>query len=242
MAGSIASTFVALLVAGPLLALPASFLGEGDAFDEIATSLLPEALLASLVLGGGRRRHPDPRWRARALVLLRLPRPPLAGLGARAPAAVPGYVLVFVLLGQYDEASRSSAPFARSWCQTARYPHHAGPITMLTLVLYPYVYTLGRSAFLASHVSRSRPRARSACPTGRRCAGRTSPGSPRAQRRRRARRDGGVGRLRCGQPARLPRADGRDLPGLVRHLRSSRGPTARDGFGRAGADARPSSA
>ena len=147
----IASTLVALLVAGPLLALPASFIGEGDAFGEIATSLLPEALLASivlgvgvaagtLVLGGGLALlvsfydFPGRRWLDWALVL---------------PLAVPAYVLVFVLLGQYDEASllqravRSLFGVSLPDIRTT-----AGAITVLTLVLYPYVYTLGRSAFL----------------------------------------------------------------------------------------------
>ena len=103
----LASALVALLVAGPLLVLPASFLGEGEAFGEIAKSLLPEALLKSLVLGAGVAvgtllvggglallvsfyDFPGRRWLDWALVL---------------PLAVPAYVLVFVLLGQYDEAS-----------------------------------------------------------------------------------------------------------------------------------------
>ena len=103
----VASALVALLVAGPLLMLPASFVGEGDAFGEIARSLLPEALLKSLVLGAGVAAgtlalggglavlisfydFPGRRWLDWALVL---------------PLAVPAYVLVFVLLGQYDEAS-----------------------------------------------------------------------------------------------------------------------------------------
>ncbi|HEX6025233.1 MAG TPA: iron ABC transporter permease, partial [Solirubrobacter sp.] len=67
------------------------------------------------------------------------------------PLAMPAYVLVFVLLGQYDadgtlqRALRSVLgdgfvlPDVRStW----------GAIAVLTLVLYPYVYVLGRSAFL----------------------------------------------------------------------------------------------
>jgi len=147
----IASTLVALLVAGPLLALPASFIGEGDAFGEIATSLLPEALLASIVLGVGVAAgtlvvggglallvsfydFPGRRWLDWALVL---------------PLAVPAYVLVFVLLGQYDEASplqravRSLFGVSLPDVRTT-----TGAITVLTLVLYPYVYMLGRSAFL----------------------------------------------------------------------------------------------
>src|SRR5918995_1833213 len=142
---------VALLVAGPLLVLPASFLTDPGAFGQIAESLLPEALTASAVLalgvgagtlliGGALAAlvsfydFPGRRWLDWALVL---------------PLAMPAYVLVFVLLGQYD---------ADGWLQGAvrdvlgvQLPEirsAAGAITVLTLVLYPYVYVLGRSAFL----------------------------------------------------------------------------------------------
>ena len=142
---------VALLVAGPLLVLPASFLTDPQAFGEIADSLLPEALKASLVLalgvgagtlllGGSLAAlvsfydFPGRRWLDWALVL---------------PLAMPAYVLVFVLLGQYD---------ADGWLQgTVRdvlgvqlpeIRSTIGTIAVLTVVLYPYVYVLGRSAFL----------------------------------------------------------------------------------------------
>ena len=142
---------VAVLVAGPLLVLPASFVTDPGAFDQIAADLLPEALRASavlalgvgagtLVLGGGLAAlvsfydFPGRRWLDWALVL---------------PLAMPAYVLVFVLLGQYDadgtlqRAMRDvlgvGLPEVRST---------GGTITVLTLVLYPYVYVLGRSAFL----------------------------------------------------------------------------------------------
>ena len=54
--------------------------------------------------------------------------------------AMPAYVLVFVLLGQYDAAALGvRLPELRST---------GGTIAVLTAVLYPYVYVLGRSAFL----------------------------------------------------------------------------------------------
>jgi iron(III) transport system permease protein len=138
------SVVVALVVAGPLLALPLSFVGQGEALDAIAASLLPEALRASavlatgvgaatLALGGALAAlvsfwdFPGRRWLDWALVL---------------PLAVPAYVLVFVLLGQYDSGLFGlglSLPDVRN---------PAGTIAVLTLVLYPYVYVLGRSAFL----------------------------------------------------------------------------------------------
>ena len=50
-------------------------------------------------------------------------------------------MLVFVLLGQYDDAAARAA--AAASCARRR-----GTIAVLTLVLYPYVYVLARSAFL----------------------------------------------------------------------------------------------
>ena len=44
---------VALAVAGPLVALPASFLVSGEMFDQIAQTLLPQALTKSVLLGVG---------------------------------------------------------------------------------------------------------------------------------------------------------------------------------------------
>jgi iron(III) transport system permease protein len=147
----VVGVLVALLVAGPLLVLPASFVAEPGAFDQIADDLLPEALRASavlalgvgagtLLLGGGLAAlvsfydFPGRRWLDWALVL---------------PMAMPAYVLVFVLLGQYD---------ADGWLQRAardllgvQLPEvrsAGGAIAVLTLVLYPYVYVLGRAAFL----------------------------------------------------------------------------------------------
>ena len=142
---------VAAVVAGPLIALPLSFLGEGHAFDQIAASLLGDALAASLVLAAGVGAgtlvlggslaalvsffdFPGRRWLDWALVL---------------PLAMPAYVLVFVLLGQYDEAG----PLQRAVRDTLglQLPDvrtTVGTIVVLTLVLYPYVYVLARSAFL----------------------------------------------------------------------------------------------
>ena len=144
---------IALAIAGPLLVLPASFVGEGGAFDQIAASLLSEALRASVVLAAGVGfgtlalggalavlvsfyDFPGRRWLDWALVL---------------PLAIPAYVLVFVLLGQYDEASPLQSTLRAVFGDDARLPNvrtPVGTIAVLTLVLYPYVYVLGRSAFL----------------------------------------------------------------------------------------------
>lgn len=141
---------VALLVAGPLVALPASFVGEGDAFGQIARTLLPEAVRTSLLLaagvavgtlvvGGGLALlvsfydFPGRGWLDWALVL---------------PLAMPGYVLVFVLLGQLGLASPLQSNLLGGGLEVPGLRSLPGAVVVLTGVLYPYVYVLGRSAFL----------------------------------------------------------------------------------------------
>jgi iron(III) transport system permease protein len=150
---AVVGVLVALVVAGPLIALPLSFVGGGEAFGQIASSLLPEALrnsavlalgvgLGSLLLGGSLAALvsfydlPGRRWLDWALIL---------------PLAMPAYVLVFVLLGQYDANSALQSALRGVFGDGFQLPdirNTAGTITVLTLVLYPYVYVLGRAAFL----------------------------------------------------------------------------------------------
>lgn len=141
---------IALVVVGPLAALPASFVGQGEAFDQIARALLPRALVNSvllaagvgagtLVVGGGLALlvsfydFPGRRWLDWALVL---------------PMAMPAYVLVFVVLGQYGVASPLQTSLFGDGLRIPGLRTPAGAIVVLTAVLYPYVYVLGRSAFL----------------------------------------------------------------------------------------------
>src|SRR5215212_482663 len=124
----------ALLIAGPLLGLPISYLvapGEISKF----SGYLPEALEATAVLVAGVGAgtlvlgtslaalvsfcdFPGRRWIEWALVL---------------PLAVPGYVFTLFALGLELPGVRSQL----------------GAVAVFTLVLYPYVYLLARSAFLA---------------------------------------------------------------------------------------------
>ncbi|HEY8527375.1 MAG TPA: iron ABC transporter permease [Acidimicrobiales bacterium] len=141
---------IALVVVGPLVALPASFVGEGEAFGEISRTLLPRALVTSVLLGAGVGAgtlvvggglavlvsfydFPGRRWLDWALVL---------------PMAMPAYVLVFVVLGQYGLASPLQTSLFGNGLQIPGLRTPVGAIVVLTSVLYPYVYVLGRSAFL----------------------------------------------------------------------------------------------
>ena len=96
----------------------------------------------TLVLGGALAAlvsfydFPGRRWLDWALVL---------------PLAMPAYVLVFVLLGQYDASSplqRALRAVLGDGFQLPEIRSAPGAIAVLTLVLYPYVYVLGRAAFL----------------------------------------------------------------------------------------------
>jgi iron(III) transport system permease protein len=141
---------VALLIVGPLVALPASFIGGDTLFEPLARELLPRALWTSvllatgvavgtLVVGGGLALlvsfydFPGRRVLDWALVL---------------PLAMPGYVLVFVVLGQYGIASPLQSNLFGNGLRIPGLRTPLGAICILTGVLYPYVYVLGRSAFL----------------------------------------------------------------------------------------------
>jgi iron(III) transport system permease protein len=136
---TVVTMLVALLVAGPLIGLPLSFV-TGSEHDALArfSGLLPEAVRATalllvgvgtgtLVLGTSLAAlvsfcdFPGRSWIEWALVL---------------PLAVPGYVFTLFALGTLGD----TVPAIRST---------GGAIAIFTVVLYPYVYLLARSAFLS---------------------------------------------------------------------------------------------
>jgi iron(III) transport system permease protein len=149
---TVVALLVAVVVAAPLLTVPASLL-DGDALGGTAGRLLPEALRASVVLGlgvglgalllGGSLAalvsfydFPGRGWLEWMLVL---------------PLAMPAYVLVFVLLGQYDADGTLQTALRAVFGDGVVLPDVRstwGAIAVLTLVLYPYVFVLGRAAFL----------------------------------------------------------------------------------------------
>ncbi len=130
----------AVLVAGPLLVLPASFVVAPDALSDF-TGLLPDAALATvyllvgvgtgtLVLGTALAAlvsfcdFPGRRWLEWAVVL---------------PLAMPGYVFTLFALGARDDLGLTWLPLRSA----------GGAVVIFTLTLYPYVYLLARNAFLS---------------------------------------------------------------------------------------------
>jgi iron(III) transport system permease protein len=137
-------------VAGPLVALPASFLGSGEVFDQIARTLLPPALLKSVLLGVGVAAGTLVLGAALAVLVSFYDFPGRRRLdwALMLPLAMPGYVLVFVLVGQFGYANPLQSSLFGSGLQLPGLRGPAGAICVLTAVLYPYVYALGRSSFL----------------------------------------------------------------------------------------------
>ena len=128
------TVLIALLVAGPLVGLPLSFITSPGAIDQFS-GFLPEAVAATfwivlgvgsgtLVLGTGLAvlvsffEFPGRRWIEWTLVL---------------PLAMPSYVFTLFALGLKVPGIRSTG----------------GAVCVFTLVLYPYVYLLARAAFLS---------------------------------------------------------------------------------------------
>ena len=144
------SAVTALVIVGPLIALPASFIGGDTLFDPLARLLLPHALWMSvllalgvgcgtLLLGGGF---------ALLISFYDFPGRKLLDWALVLPLAMPGYVLVFVTLGQYGLASPLQSNLFGGGLEIPGLRTPLGAICILTAVLYPYVYVLGRSAFL----------------------------------------------------------------------------------------------
>ena len=147
---SVLGVLVALGLAGPLLALPLSFLTGSEILGRISGVLLPGALGRSVLLGVGVAAgtlliggglavlvsfydFPGRRWLDWALVL---------------PLAIPGYVLVFVLVGQFSYAAPLQSSLFGGGLALPGLRGPVGAIAVLSATLYPYVYVLGRSAFL----------------------------------------------------------------------------------------------
>jgi iron(III) transport system permease protein len=124
----------AALVAGPLIGLPLSFVVSPGGLSRFS-GLLPEALGATVVLVAGVGAGTLVLGTALAALVsfCDFPGRRWTEWALVLPLAVPGYVFTLFALGLDLPGVRSSL----------------GAIAVFTLVLYPYVYLLARSAFLA---------------------------------------------------------------------------------------------
>jgi iron(III) transport system permease protein len=144
----------AALVAVPLLVLPASFLAErGEVWRRLWDTVLPEALrsTALLVLGVGTVTLVLGVSLAVLVSFYDFPGRGTLAWALVLPLAMPGYVLSYVLLRQWDVNGPIQTFLRDRFGAGAALPEIRslpGAIIVLSLVLYPYVYLLTRSALL----------------------------------------------------------------------------------------------
>jgi iron(III) transport system permease protein len=131
---AVLTVLVALLVVGPLIGLPLSFVVAPGGLSEFA-GLVPEALAATAVLLAGVGAGVLVLGTALAALVSFCDFPARGWIewGLVLPLAVPGYVFTLFALGLEVPGIRSEL----------------GAVCVFTLVLYPYVYLLARAAFLA---------------------------------------------------------------------------------------------
>ncbi len=131
---TLATLLLALLVAGPLIGLPLAFVVAPDALSQF-WGFVPDALVSTLVLvlGVGTGTLLLGTTAAALVSFCDFPGRGWIEWALVLPLAMPGYVFTLFVLGLDVQWVRSSF----------------GAVLIFTLVLYPYVYLLGRAAFLA---------------------------------------------------------------------------------------------
>jgi iron(III) transport system permease protein len=131
---TLATLSLALLVAGPLIGLPLAFVVAPDALSQF-WGFVPDAFVSTLalVLGVGTGTLLLGTAAAALVSFCDFPGRAWIEWALVLPLAMPGYVFTLFVLGLDVQWVRSSF----------------GAVVIFTLVLYPYVYLLGRSAFLA---------------------------------------------------------------------------------------------
>jgi iron(III) transport system permease protein len=140
------------VVAGPLVLLPLSFLDRNDSWP-IVTDILPTAVSRSLVLGLGVAAGTLLVGTSLAVLLsfYEFPGRKILEWAVVLPLGVPAYILTFTYLGQSDESSVVQRAAINLTGDTVHVPdvrNATGAIVLLSLVLYPYVYLLARTAFV----------------------------------------------------------------------------------------------
>lgn len=139
----------AALVSVPIVVLLAGLLRPAaDTWGRLWDTILPEALLNTLALGigVGALTCALGTGLAALVVFYDFPGRGIIEWALVLPLAVPGYVLTFVVLRQWD-GSGAIPSAARDLFGTEAIRSLPGAIVVLSLVLYPYVYLLARSAF-----------------------------------------------------------------------------------------------
>lgn len=148
-----AAVALVVVVIAPLVVLPLSLLRPSSAWSRVASDILPEAVRNTLVLAVGVGVGTAVLGTALAVLVsfYEFPLRRTLEWALVVPLAMPAYILTFVLLGQYDAASPVQRALHSMFGDGAQLPEirsTGGAVTVLTVVLYPYVYLLARAAFL----------------------------------------------------------------------------------------------
>ena len=146
----IAAVSAAALVSAPLLLLPLSFAKRSGTWSIVA-DLLPGALGRSLLLALGVAVGTLLLGTSLAILVsfYEFPGRRFVEWAVVLPLGMPAYILTFVMLGQYDGSTAlKSVATSMGFARLPEVRSPGGAILMLTLVLYPYVYLLARTAFL----------------------------------------------------------------------------------------------
>jgi iron(III) transport system permease protein len=160
---SVGAVFFATLVAMPLMAVIALAIVPGDKeiWSHLSSTVLPLYVRTtlSLMLGVGVGIVIVGTGTAWLVTMCRFPGCWIFEWALLLPLAVPAYVLAFVITDQLEYAGAVQAGlrgiFGWQNRQDYWFPEIrslGGAITVMTLVLYPYVYLLSRAAFLQQSV------------------------------------------------------------------------------------------
>lgn len=150
---TLAACGIAALVGVPLLAVVASWRDPAvDVWAHLWRTQLAELTMNTLLLvtGVGAGTLTVGAGLAWLVVAYRFPGRALFEWALILPLAVPAYVIGFAFLGLFDFAGPVQSAVRRWFGDAARLPElRSGPgvALMMTLVFYPYVYLLARTAF-----------------------------------------------------------------------------------------------
>ncbi|MBD2021292.1 iron ABC transporter permease [Leptolyngbya sp. FACHB-36] len=155
-------TAIALVLAIPVLTVLSSvFANAGEVWSHLASTVLPTYITNSLwlMLGVGVGVTVIGTGTAWLVTMCRFPGSGLLEWGLLLPLAAPAYILAYTytelleFYGPVQTALRTTFGWesvSDYWFPNVR--SLGGAVVMLTLVLYPYVYLLARSAFLTQSV------------------------------------------------------------------------------------------
>lgn len=158
----LSSTLIALLLAIPVMVIFASlFMPSGDAWEHLVETVLAEYVSNSLILAAGVMCGTLLIGTATAWLttMCRFPGRKVFIWSLLLPLAMPAYIIAYTYTGILDFAGPVQTAL-REWMgwgyRDYWFPEIrsiGGAITMLSLVLYPYVYLLARASFLEQSVT-----------------------------------------------------------------------------------------